>query len=227
MLGLLQWSEERGVSLRRAQLLGLPVLRAEVHRGGRWEQHRLGRAGRLLTRQGVRRVLVPREFADWNVLTRQGLAGVDPLPLYRAAADRLVLARLERRGVVVHRACVALRGEHVDADLARAARLLCPQVRALDIQVERGGERLARELYWEFGAALCSGEPADVAVRFGGPGQEGELVLCGAPELLGLTLAVRGAALPEGLEAIPLITALWQAGRLNVRQLCVVEHKIP
>lgn len=221
MLGLVSWSRERNVVVERTQVLGMPVLEARVPTEGAWEKRRLGRAARLLKRQGVRRVLVPRDFTHWDVLTSRGLTGVDVLPLYRAMADRFVLAELERRGVEAHRACVILRGERVDADLARAARLLCPRVRSVVIQVEWGGDRLVRELYWEFGAVAARQEVGGVAVRFGGEGQAGELVLCGRPELLGLELETAGLTLPEAPEPVPLLAALWQAGRLGVEKLRV------
>lgn len=225
MLGLLCWSEERGVRMERTQLLGLPVLQASLLPGGRWERQRLGHAARRLERQGVRRVLVPRGFDCWDVLTQRGLRGVNPLPLYRAMADQLVLAELERRGVESHKACVALRGDCVDGDLVKSAYLLCPRVRTLLIQVERGGEKLTRELYREYGAGTPLCAQADIAVRFGGTGQEGELVLCGRPELLGLELEVPELELPEDLEAFPLLTALWQAGRLKLGQVRVFSNK--
>jgi len=221
VLGLLCWSEGRDIRLERAQLLGLPVLRVSFSPGGRWAARRLHRAARLLVRNGVRRVLVPVAFDGWQELNRWGLRGVDPVPLHRAMADRLVLAELERRGVEKERACVALRGEYVDAELARTARLLCPQVRTLIIQVVWGGERLVRELYREFGAVAPPGAQADVAVRFGGEGGPGELVLCGQPELLGLDLEWPGITLPEELERLPLLTVLWQAGRLSLEELRV------
>lgn len=215
MLGLLCWSEEREVKTERVQLLGLPVLRVCLSSGGRWRNHRLSRAGRLLARQGVRRVLVPPEFDGWQELSRWGLRGVDPTPLYRDIADRLVLAELTRRGVENQRACVVLRGEYVDGELERTARLLCPKVRTLIIQTQWGGERLARELYRTFGAALQPEGQADVVVCFSGPGRPGELVLCGQTELLGLKLEAEDLTLPGGLEPMPLLTALWQAGRLS------------
>lgn len=225
MLGLLCWNEERAIRLERAQMLGLSVLRVSFAPGGRWEKQRLSRVARMLAGQGVRRVLVPPGFDRWQMLNRRGLTGVDPLPLYRAMADRLVLAELERRGVEAHKACVALRGECVDGDLVRAAYLLCPRVRTLLIQVEWGGEKLTRDLYREFGAGEPSCTRADVAVRFSGKGQGGELVLCGKPELPGLELEVPGLTVPEGAELLPLLTALWQAGVLHTKQLRVSANK--
>lgn len=227
MLGLLSWSGERDVRLERIRLMGMPVLRVSIPSGGRWENYRLRRAGRLLARQRVRRMLVPQKFDGWQELSRWGLRPVDPMPLYRAMADRLVLAELARRGVENRWACVALRGDYVDGDLERTARLLCPQVRTLLIQVDWGGARLVRELYRSFGAAPQPEGWPDVVVRFSGKGQTGELVLCGQLEHLGLELETEGVTLPEGLESVPLLTALWQSGRLSMEELRVNTINFP
>lgn len=226
-MGLLCWNEERGVRLERAQLLDMPMLRVTLAPGGRWESRRLRRVARLLARQGVHRVLVPPEFDGWQELGRWGLRGVDAVPLYRAMADQLVLAELARAGVENERACVALRGDCVDADLARTARQLCPKVRTLIIQTQWGGERLARELYQTFGAAPQSEGRPDAVVRFSGKGKAKELVLCGQPELLGLKLEAEGLILPECLESMPLLTTLWQAGRLSLEELRVNTMNSP
>ena len=213
--------------MERVQLLGMPVLWVSLAPGGRWENHRLRRAVRLLARQGVRRVLVPKTFDGWQELIRGGLRGVDPVPLCRAMADRLVLTELDRREVETRRACVALRGEYVDADLERTARLLCPRVRTLIIQVEWGGERLARELYRTFGAATQPERKPNAVVRFSGERKPGELVLCGQPELLGLEMEPESLTLPEDLEEMPLLTALWQSGRLSLEELRVNAINFP
>lgn len=225
MLGLLCWRDERGVRLERGRLLGLPLLQVSLPPGGRWERYRIDRAARILKRQGIRKVLVPKGFACWEVLARRGLCGIDPLPLYRAMADRLVLAELARRGVEERRACVALRGEYVDSALAGAARLLCPRVRTILIQVRQGGDKLTRELYREFGVGTVSRAQPDAVVRFGGIGEEGELVLCGRPELLGLELDAPERVLPEETEPLPLLTALWQSGGLNLDEIRVFDNK--
>lgn len=225
MLGLIQYGEERGITVERTRLQGLAVLRVRLLPGGRWERKRIDRAARLLKRQGIRRVLVPKGFSCWEVLVRRGLCAIDPLPLYRAMADRLVLAELARRGVEERVACVALRGEYVDRDLAGVARLLCPRVRTILIQVRQGGEKLTRELYREFGVGTAARARPDVAVRFGGDGEEGELVLCGRPDFLGLELDAPERVLPEETEPLPLLTALWQAGGLDLGEIRVFDNK--
>ena len=211
--------------MERRRLLGIPVLQVSLSPSGRWERRRLGRAARQLKRQGVRRVLVPKGFEQWELLRWYGLTGVDPLPLYRAVADRLVMAELEHRGVEAHRACVALRGEYVDSDLTRTAHLLCPRVRTLLVQVGQGGDKLTRELYRTFGAGAPHCAQADVVVRFGGAGEDGELVLCGRPELLGLELDAPDLMLPEEVQPLPLLTVLWQTGGLNLDQIRVLDNK--
>lgn len=221
MVGLLQYSPGRSISLERTQLLGLPVLRVSLAFAGHWKKHRLSRAARLLKRHGVHTVLVPKGFDHWDIFATQGLTGVNVLPLYRAMADKLVLAELKRREVETQKACVILRGEQVDADLARTARALCPRVRSVAIQTQWGAQQLSRELYWEFGAVAATGERGDVTVCFGGERQEGELVLCTQPELLGLELQADGLTLPEEWEAQTLLAALWQVGRLTKEQILV------
>lgn len=220
MLGMLCWSRGR-VRLKQTRILGLPVLQAQLQAGGYWEEQRLDRAARMLARRGVRRMLPARDFNGWHILERRGLVPVDPLPLYRAMAAELTLAVLKNRGLEVSCAAVALVGERVDGDLVRAARALCPRVRTLVLEVGYGRERLARELYWEFGAAVSVGTQADVRVRFSGPAQTGELALCGQVELLGLELETPGLELPEELEPLPLLAALWQAGLLRLEELRV------
>ena len=222
MLGLLRWKEgDWGrVRVERERLLGMSVAAVCLPREGWLARRQLARAARLLRRQGVRRVLVPEDFTGWDVLGAQGLAPVDPVPLYRAMAAPLVLALLEREGVRAERAVVELRGERVDESLAAAARQLCPRVRRLVLEVP-GGPWLARALYWEFGAA-AQGPADEVSARvcFSGPGQPGELRLCGPdPDLLGLRLDAPQVQVPDGLEPDRVYTALWQAGRLALSDL--------
>lgn len=214
MLGVLSPGPGR-LKAEQVSILGLPVLWVSVPEGGYWEKRRVARAERLLLRSGVRRRLLLRDAPEWAVSVPE----VDPLALYRAMADRLTLEELKGRGVEPCRSTVVLVGEQMDSDLVRTAHLLCPRVRVLGLEVGRGGERLARELYREFGAAVSFGGQADVRVRFSGPAQPGELVLCRRPELLGITVEAPALCLPEQLEPVPLLTALWQAGRIDVKDL--------
>lgn len=225
MLGLLCWEEWRWgkVRLREMRVMDLPVLQAQLARNGRWEK-RLERAAGLLSGRGVYRVLPMRGFRDWDVPARRGVTAVDPLPLYRAMAAELVLAQLERTGLKPERAAVTLRGERLDGALVGAARQLCPKVRDLVVDVPHGGWKLAGELYREYGVAVCPrGEQGtDVEVCFGGAAGERALGLSGEDlQLRGLQVLARERVLPEELEHAPLLTALWQNGRLEMEELQV------
>lgn len=218
VLGVLSWGQERWgrVRLSRERVLELAVLRASLAPGGRREGRRLDRAGRLLLRQGVRLLLPLRRSPPPVEVERLGLSWVEPTPLYRFLAAPLVLATLEREGRSPRRSAVALRGRRVDQDLERTARLLCPVVRELVIDAPAGGEALARALYWEYGIAVRPDGGADVSVRFGGEPAEKGLLLCGpAPDLGGVSVTAPEIAVPEELESLPVLSALWQAGRLR------------
>lgn len=200
------------------RLYGLPVLRTEVDRSGFWGEHRLRRAARALRLGGALRVLTPQGFAGWPVLEAFGLRRVDPENFVRAQSVPLALEALARQGVAPDRATVALRGVRADREMARTAAELCAKVRRLVVDAPRGGEELAQWLRREFGVPILPAkEVGQTALRF----QEG----CAAPEeatldlfgprpgLGGLTLAAPGLA-GEDRENLPLLTVLWEGGRL-------------
>ena len=225
MLGVLRWDgAARGVSPPEPIVIaGLPVLEVRLALGGRWEERRVRRAGRLLARQGVRRVLLPQGFTHRRALSACGLAAVEPLPLYRAMAPELTLALLAQRGVPPREACVLLCGRWAQGDLARTARALCPRVRRLALNVEGGGEALERALCNEFGVPLWprGGVSPHVRVRFDGAPEEGELALSPAgTALCGLRLDAP-VDHEDGVERDALLTALWQAELLAVGSIAV------
>lgn len=218
MIGWLLPEENGGrIRLEPVRLEGLPLLRVSVPLGQKMRrpERRVARAGRLLRERGVRRVLAPAGFAGWAYLAEAGLRPVDPLPLYRALAARLVLALLACRGIPPAGAVVLLRGQRVDCALARAAYALCPRVRTLALSVPEGGARLCRLLREEYGAAVAEtlgGARADAVVDFapGQPPLSGALTLYGAaPDLAGMTLDLPGLR-ASGLETPPLLRALWE-----------------
>lgn len=63
----IQFSPER--------VLDMPILRAEIPEP--WRPRRLRRAARALRKQGVKRVLVPAGFAQWDTLESAGLGPVE------------------------------------------------------------------------------------------------------------------------------------------------------
>lgn len=198
-------------------LYGLTVLRAEVDRSGFWGERRLRRAGRALRRNGVLRVLAPEELLPR--LGELGLRRVAPEPFVRAQSVPLALALLERQGLAPDRAAVALRGLRVDRDFLRTAEELCPRVRSLIIDAPHGGRELAQMLRWEYGVPILpEGERGQAALIFQADcprHEETALELFGPrPRLAGLTLSVPRLDARDR-EALPLLAALWEGGRLR------------
>lgn len=214
MLGMLCRQERGRVRLEKTRVAGMQVLCACVSR-----DRQLARAGRLLRRAGVGRMLESKE-GQTSLL---GLPVMGAMPLYRAVADRLVLELLNGRGIPPERATVILRGEYPDGDLAAAARALCPRVRQVVVDTGRGGEALQRSLLVQFGVAVMPvKDRRDVlAVRFSGQEEGEELNLCGLSEPEGVLMDVPQLVLPETLVRTSTLCALWQAGMLELSQVRV------
>ena len=221
MLGRLEFapgSRGRGTV---EDLFGLSVFAVRTDPSGWLGTRRLERAGAALRRCGAVRVLLPNEFEAWDLLTRFGLRTVDPAPFLRAQAPTLALAGLRRRDLDPERATVAISGMRVDGDMFRTAAVLCPKVRRLVISA-RGGEHLARRLRDEFGMpVLPPGEPAQLELCFHPGGQTGTEARL---ELYGREANLDGGRLfhpglgPQG-DALPLLCALWERGKLDVQGL--------
>ena len=219
MLGQVRLSAEGRGRIAAGRLYGLPVLRAETDLEGMFGSLRLKRAGRGLRRGGVLRVLTPAQFDRWPLLRELGLGPVSPEPLVRSLSAPLALESLRRKGVLPANSAVALRGLRADWDMRRAAEELCPQVRRLVVDAPSGGEELARWLRWEFGIPILpAGERGQVTLCFHpevDTGEEDALELYGpSPRLAGLTVtapALEGADRDD----LPLLTALWEGGRLG------------
>lgn len=207
----------------REKLYGLPVLRVRADMDSFWWERRVKKAGRALFRGGARRVLVPRGFPCWPLLSEYGLAPVDPGPFLRAQSPALALALLERRGAAPDRSTVVLCGARADWEMTRVAVTLCSQVRNLVIDAPKGGEELARWLRGEFGVPILPRrEGGQAALCFhpdGARGEEPTLELYGhAPDLAGLSLSA--PHLGEGdREDLDLLAALYEFGRLDKEEL--------
>lgn len=233
MVGWLTLENRRGrrTELESAGVLGLRLLRARVPAPGNLREkallRRLDKAAALLARSGVRRVLAPPGFSNWDLLRTRGLRPVDPVPLYQAMAAPLALAELARLGVPPTSGTVALVGQRVDRPFFLAAQALCPRVRTLILDAPAGGEELSRYLRQEFGAAaLSAGAPlAAQAVLCFSPrrAEEEGLHLCGpVPDLKGLSLSPAGFSLPEEPAGLPLLALLWEAGRIPLGEIQVI-----
>lgn len=225
MLGQLVFDGGRG-GPRRALLYGLPVLRCQADPEGFWGERRLKRAGRSLCAGGAVRALVPAGFDRWPLLLKLGLRPVDPGAFLRAQAAPLAASLLERQGLAPDRATVALRGRRADGEMLRAALALCPRVRRLTISAPQGGEELAAWLRREYGLPILPADAPAQAALLLQPGTEPEdanpcpaLTLFGPePDLAGLRLSAPNLA-PTDREDLPLLSALWEGGRLGPEQL--------
>ena len=225
MLGQLVFDGGRG-GPRRALLYGLPVLRCHTDPEGFWGERRLKKAGRSLCTGGAVRALVPTGFDRWPLLLALGLRPMDPGPFLRAHAAPLTASLLERQGLAPDRATVALRGRRADGEMLRAALALCPRVRRLTISAPQGGEELAAWLRREYGLPILPADAPAQAALLLQPGTEPEdanpcpaLTLFGPePDLAGLRLSAPDLA-PTDREDLPLLSALWEGGRLGPEQL--------
>ena len=225
MLGQLVFDGGRG-GPQRALLYGLPVLRCQADPEGFWGERRLKRAGRSLCAGGAVRALVPAGFDRWPLLLKLGLRPVDPGAFLRAQAAPLAASLLERQGLAPDRATVALRGRRADGEMRRAALALCPRVRRLTISAPQGGEELAAWLRREYGLPILPADAPAQAALLLQPGTEPEdanpcpaLTLFGPePDLAGLRLSAPDLA-PTDREDLPLLSALWEGGRLGPEQL--------
>lgn len=228
MIGVLELADRRGRRLtpESRSLLGLRCLWLEVPApaglGERRRARRVCRGGALLRAAGVRRVLTAADFPYWEEVLRAGLRPVEPEAFCQAVAAPLTLAALTWQGRRPEQAAVLLSGRRAEPALVRAAELLCPRVRDLAVDAGREGAELAEWLRAEFGAAVRPAGRADVAVCFGPEGAPGRTVfrLHGSrPELAGFLPALAGGGLPAGLDRLPLLAALWEAGLLPLETL--------
>ncbi len=220
MLGQIVYSSgSRKIRPEQEQIHGLPVLQVRIDPDGHWAGHRLEKAGKMLRRAGVRRVLTPVGFQGWDVLERRGLCRVESAGFLRANGGQLILAALRRRGWDPHRCAVALRDVRAGRDMAATAEELCPMVRNLCISAPRGGQKLKEYLRREYGVALCPDHCGVEGAVCLAPGtrQEGEVVLRlygEDPELCGVELSLPGVKTGD-TQVIELFAALWEAGKVR------------
>ena len=230
LVGIVALEERRGRRpvVTEERVLGLRCLRVSVPvRPGLRDDRRKRRAEQgaaALYRAGVRRALTAEDFPDWPALEGQGLRSVDPEPFCQAIAVPLALAVLRRAGILRVRATVALSGPRVSRSLFAAAERLCPQVRHLVVDVPGEGEELAAWLREEYGAAVLrpGGAAPDLTLAFGPGGEERGTVLRlygPVPGLAGLRPILEEGGLPPDLAPLPLLSLLWECGRLTEGQI--------
>lgn len=227
MVAQLVYLRERGRGrLQPGTMAGLPVLRAALYDPpglARWRlEGRLRRLEGRLVRAGAGRAALPEGFPYAGLL--QSLRPVDPMPFWRALADRLVLAALERAGLDPRRSRVALSAPRLCSELRQAAERLRPHVRGLLIDVPELGADYARWLHLRYGLPVTppsAGAAATAAFGPGGGRWGTVLELYGQrPELAGLRVSAPGLELPAGYEG-PALALLWEQGALDREGLTV------
>lgn len=234
MVGVVEFKEGKGrrPAAARADLLGLPCLRAEIPvRPGLGERRlcrRVDRGAQLLVQAGVRRVVTAADFPCWDQLERSGLRRVEPAGFCQALALPLTLAALERQGVSPTRASVMLSGPSVSRALLRAAEALCPRVRCLSVDVPgEGKEELGDWLWREFGVAIVSpgaGHQADVVLCFGPGDETGHTTfkLYGPrPYLAGFHIVPPAKVEKKGLDSLAVLALLWEEERLDLKKIMI------
>lgn len=188
---------------------------AVLPQSGLLATYRRGRLLRRLRRQGIRQCVLSITLTA--EAERYGLHGVAVEGLRLALLPQL----LDMQGDLRRKTAV-LRAEYVSPAVYRAAVVLAGRVRYLALEIERGGEELARQLRQRFG--LCTGrvvEPA-VTVSFAGM-PEGNAICLGQDCQRFQQVTYE---LPEGLlEPWPvseqLVAVLFEAGEIKKEEIRV------
>ena len=230
MIGELVCLREKGRGrLERVKLGPLEAVRRTVYAPEglpEWRlERRLRRAERELCEAHVGRVVFRGGFPYGDRLRR--LRPVDPLPLWREAADLLALGLLDAQGIPYRRGTVALSAPRLCIELERAAQRLCPLVRGLVIDAP-GGEDYARYLQAKFGLPVTPpAAGAEVTAAFGpGGGRWGRrLELYGQADLGGLTVTPEGLELPEDCRD-QVLALLWERGEVKREQLIIISSAL-
>lgn len=209
MLGWIKWEDRRRTRLEGERLLELPLLTLGLPDRERGRERRVTRGARLLAERRVTRVLTPPGFAHWGALAGRGLRPVDTQALRCALAPAWVRAVLALRGVQPENAVLRLEGAREGPDMVRVARALCLMVRNLVIETPGGGA-LAASLRREFGLPVLPARSARADLT---------LTFDSGPVLAGSRFALHGVQLPEDCERLPLLSALWENGRIKTEQI--------
>ncbi len=212
MLGWVTEGEGKRAKPKATQLLGLPLWKLELPVPGRSWEKRAAKGLRLLAAQRVTRVLTAPDCPHWSMLRQYGFRPVETRALRGALLPDWVARVMAARGIEPRRAVVCLRGGRETPDMERSAHRLCPLVRGLIIDVPGGGE-LAARLRREYGVPILPAGSvwADLTIRF----EEG-------PVLEGAAFAWKGHPMPQDCEVLPLLSALWECGRVKREDIAIL-----
>lgn len=209
MLGWIRWSKGRKVRLEQELILGLPLLVLYLPEQIRGQERRVKKGVRLLTEHRVTRVLVPPQFTWWQVLMQAGLRPVETQALRCMLVPAWVKASMAVAGIRSEQAVLRLSGRRETPDMALAAHQLCPMVRNLIIDVP-DGESLAARLRKEYGLPILPARSAQADLT---------LYFDSGPVLEGATFRLADEDLPPDCEFLPLLSALWECGRVKTEDI--------
>lgn len=233
MVGLLLWNQgnrfPRPVHLREVSVLHVRFLCAAPTRGAQTpagvQRRRLRAAGKKLLRQGVERVVMPRD-APQDALP-EGLRPAGTLPLRRAMAADWCGELLRLRGENPAAARVLVTADALSGEVVRTVTELALRHRWLLLEVPCGGEELCRRLRREYGVSVllhpAAGEPAAVQIAFDPAERRGESFLPLYDEALPMPRLLLPpeleARLPEGANRGQMLSVLWEMGALRPGQV--------
>lgn len=209
MLGWIRWSGDKRLRLARERVFGMTLLTLYLPRRERGRERRVKKGALLLAENRATRVLTPPEFELWPLLLEYGLRPVETVGLRCALAVPWVMEGLRRQGIAPERATVCLCGSRETPELVLTAFRLCPVVRNLVVDVPKGGA-LAERMRRQFGLPVLppGSVRADLTLRF----SEG-------PLLENARFLWTGGTLPADCEILPMLSALWQCGRVRAEDI--------
>ena len=242
MIGYIAYRDDvRTWSVEERRFLGLRLLGVTLPRGRKFLGKRYAlRAARAMGKLGVRQAVFPEDFPWMEQFARRGVLPVDPLPLYRRLAPRLVRQRMADLGLSPGAVTVAAVGDNLTGELEKILTQLALQVRYLTVSMKYGAEEFCHSLRREYGVSVLQRptraqlEGAEALLLF----SRRETLACGNPIVLHLyggaeTLSANGIAfgLPGKLAGMveenccrdQLLSALLTAGILQNDQIPIGE----
>lgn len=210
MLGRIQWGEGRKFEMDEERLMGLPVQVLTLPLSARRRERVMRRSLSALSARGVNRVLLPPDWDLWELLRQCGLRRVETGAFRCALAPMWTNAVLRGKGISPERAVLVLSGERESVSMCHVARVLCPLVRNLVIDVPGDGE-LSKQLRRDFGLPVLSarGVRADARLAF-----EPDPVLRGCA--IGIKMK---DLLPMECDSLSLLCVLWENQRIKTEDI--------
>ena len=202
-------------SLTMQRIGGVWFAVAVLPRGGVLAAYRRGRLLRRLRRQGIQQCVLPPSLTA--EAKRYGLQGVAVEGLRLALLPQF----LDMQGDL-RRKTVVLRAEYVSSAVYRAAVVLAGRARYLALEIERGGEELARQLRQRFG--LCTGRVGEPAVTVSFAGMPAGNAIClgeDCQRCQQVTYALTEGLLEPWPVSEQLLAVLFEAGEIKKEQIHV------